>query len=77
MEVTLRDVYCGAFGRPPETYIREIPKIAAAAMRLVPGWTPIKTPVNKRMNDGSRKGFRVWRRTVVLNTKEKKRDLLG
>lgn len=77
MEVTLRDVYCGAFGRPPETYIREIPKIAAAAMRLVPGWEIVKTPVSKRMEDGSRKNFRMWRRTVVLSTKKKKRDLLG
>lgn len=76
MQVTLRDVYCGAFERPPETFVREIPKIAAASMKLVPGWAVVKTPVSIKQDDGTRKNFRVWRRTAVLSTK-KRRDLLG
>jgi predicted P-loop ATPase len=76
MEVTLRDVYCGAFERPPETFVREIPKIAAAAMKLVPGWEVQKNPVHVYSNDGVRTTKRVWRRTKLLQTK-KRRDLLG
>ena len=77
MEVTLRDVYCGAFDRPPETFIRKIPKIAAAATRLVPGWEIVKSPVHYRKDDNTRSTKRVWRRTNVLSTKKKRRDLLG
>jgi predicted P-loop ATPase len=76
MEVTLRDVYCGAFERPPETFVREIPKIAAAAMKLVPGWEVVKQPVHFYDDTGLRKSKRVWRRAKVLSTK-KRRNLLG